>query len=1836
MRKISYLFILYLLWMPMIVFGDGTESFSLFNPGTTAYSTGSYTGDDGLVWFYTECRKGQETTTNNNEAIQLAKDVDATVYSQSIPNGCASISFQYEQELTTNVNAQVFINEQLIGTITTTDETDITKIFSVDNLNIAGSFVIKIKQTNGSSGQLTIDDIQWTSYVVSLFDNDSEVAAGGFNEPDFVLSTTDSEAKRVGVFDFIIKDKASGDERATIINELTITPATGNTITNWQNFIAGATLETGDHTIAAEIRPASIHCEFSQPLVIPDGESRICLLKIWLQTYLFDVSENNMLGFRVNSENILFDVNGSGFGNFTVETNAIGIRVEATRLIFSEKPSYVGVNQPFDVTVSATDDNGNIAPDAAAELQLGVSGGDGELTFLTNAMQTMENGRATWRIKYNSIENIVLECSENNIQFASIASEPIVIIGDTDSEIRLSVQQTSKTTIASMADSYGEAVEILRFTMHDLASYDNKPTIPVQLHIKKANQDNSADWSNTIGGVKLFVNNDSAIATQSEITDDGITIKIKNEDLIIANGGEVNVSLWIYLNEKKIEDHAQLQFFIDSTNHFCMADSSGSLFTNSFPEKILSDTFKIEVEATHLKFNLLPKEPVGVNIPFPLEVQATDQNGNRDLDANQYIEIQTEIGSGQLQSTGDLLVKLQNGSYFWQNLKYNKPEHFTILATSNNLRSAVSDIIPAFDGNSVIIHPEKQVDAVKIDSKNTSKKTASRVFHFAVEDKVISDEIPTVVQEVNIKNTNPQNSADWTKVIQHIILINLETNDTIPIASFEIETNEIAATIAPNGLEIPDGEIVEIEMLLYLKPNAIIDRSTMQFLIKGEAHDFETEATSSRFAPEFDYDIVSAIHTIDVVANRVQFTACPALVQQGQMFTIDVSAADNNGNIDLDSKASIALGVTGKQDDFMAQESLSAELQDGTWQWSTLQFLDTGFYRLQLTDKENEFATTTSPPVYVAQKVDTLFFDDFENNQLLQWQQTDDWKTSGYEALSGKFSLKHNMMDVAGSSLIYADIDSISMGSSLLVWNLTIKNGDWMPSGENRFYFFIAVDKPLTNTGIGELNGYAVGVNQKEDNNRLCLTKYKNGKPVNDIIVTDFFWSENNSIKIKIIRYNNGKWQLMVSQNQQTTTTYWTGTCVDNELDKLKYTGLCFSFTSSRAGKLWCDNISLIRANMPPALHSFQVLSNNTIKIQFTETIDTLFAKEQSVFRLDKSGVEIPINQILMDKQQADIIYVKTDNLTGGNYTIEIQNIKDTENAITDNIRFAFDYFQGTSSGNLLVTEIMADPIPKVGLPEIEYIEIFNPATENIFLSGWKICKGSTCRHLPDTTENGDAAIIKPGEYLALCNMNSYFELSEYGNALGVPGFPAITNSEDIILLLDPLGRTISAVEYSQNLHTNSYKADGGWSLEQIDPANRCGGSTNWTSSVAEAGGTPGEQNSVYTSNQDTLAPQLLYISVLSDSIIQLTFNETLDTLTMQDLNSYSVDNEELKILSAKNIQPLNREVQMLFNTSVQTGSIYHLTIHNNIADCAGNTIQETTGIPFALPEKALSNEIVINELLVDPYSGCSEFVELYNNSNKVIDFKELLLATRDLITGELENIKPVSEKSRLFFPDSYMVLTDDSAGILKHYTVKNPSDFVQMETFPALNNAKANVVLMTKSQNIIDEVLYEEEMHFGILNDIQGVTLERIHPDRPSDEKSNWHSAAESIGFGTPTYRNSQFRKTTDEGDGVITVEPELFSPDSDGYNDVLNIHYHVAQPGFVANIVIYDSKGRKIKQLINNELLAAKGIFSWDGTNISGDKCKIGIYLIYIELFDLDGNIKKYKKTCVLANRL
>ncbi|MFO7790483.1 MAG: lamin tail domain-containing protein, partial [Bacteroidales bacterium] len=281
--------------------------------------------------------------------------------------------------------------------------------------------------------------------------------------------------------------------------------------------------------------------------------------------------------------------------------------------------------------------------------------------------------------------------------------------------------------------------------------------------------------------------------------------------------------------------------------------------------------------------------------------------------------------------------------------------------------------------------------------------------------------------------------------------------------------------------------------------------------------------------------------------------------------------------------------------------------------------------------------------------------------------------------------------------------------------------------------------------------------------------------------------------------------------------------------------------------------------------------------------------------------------------------------------------------------------------------------------------------------------------------------------------------------------------------------------------------------------------------------------------------------------------------------------------------------------------------------------------------DSVVEGDVVINEILFNPPDGAEDYVELYNRSGKFIDLYDLRMATRD-DSLRVDGLEMITDVGFLLFPGDYVVLSENIAAVENNYYCKYPDQLLQVEDLPTYKNSEGDVVLCIPNKEVIDEVVYNEDMHFKLLRSVKGVSLERIDYNEPASDENNWHSAAESVGFGTPTYQNSQY-KSSETAESMFELSPETISPDNDGYEDVLTISYKMDKPGYVLSISIYNSKGQPVRNLIDNEMLGSEGQFTWDGLNDDGMHPGSGIYIVLLDYFDLDGNRHQEKKTTVIA---
>lgn len=545
---------------------------------------------------------------------------------------------------------------------------------------------------------------------------------------------------------------------------------------------------------------------------------------------------------------------------------------------------------------------------------------------------------------------------------------------------------------------------------------------------------------------------------------------------------------------------------------------------------------------------------------------------------------------------------------------------------------------------------------------------------------------------------------------------------------------------------------------------------------------------------------------------------------------------------------------------------------------------------------------------------------------------------------------------------------------------------------------------------------------------------------------------------------------------------------------------------------------------------------------------------------------------------------------------------------------------------DIVIDELMADPTPQIALPNNEWIELRNTSALPFNLLNWRI-GDATGQSGPMPSYN-----LLPDSFVIVCTASAVASMNVYGPTISVTSFPSLDNAGDVLFLRSPQGRIIHAVSYTDAWYQNELKKDGGWTLEMIDTKNPCSGFTNWKASTDSKGGTPAKKNAVDANNKDLTAPQLLRASAIDNLNISLVFDEPLDSLKAASAANYSISDGIGVPQFGIAVSPTFDKVTLRLNTPLLPNKVYTVTA-TNVADCANNNISTKNTAKVGLASNADSFDIVINEILFNPKSNGTDYVEIYNRSNKIIDLKQTYIANRNS-SNVISNIKQLSADNYLLFPQDFMVITEDPFIVKRDFITKNPDAIVTVTSMPSFNDDKSNCIILNGQGNIVDELKYDEKWHFKLIDNREGVALERIDYNAPTQQQDNWHSAATSVGYGTPTYKNSQY-KINDGVQGEITLTPEIVSPDNDGLDDFATISYSFPSPGYVANITIFDAAGRVVRYLQRNALCGIKGIYRWDGLGEKNQKLPVGIYIFYTEVFNLDGKKKQFKNTIVLARR-
>jgi hypothetical protein len=425
-------------------------------------------------------------------------------------------------------------------------------------------------------------------------------------------------------------------------------------------------------------------------------------------------------------------------------------------------------------------------------------------------------------------------------------------------------------------------------------------------------------------------------------------------------------------------------------------------------------------------------------------------------------------------------------------------------------------------------------------------------------------------------------------------------------------------------------------------------------------------------------------------------------------------------------------------------------------------------------------------------------------------------------------------------------------------------------------------------------------------------------------------------------------------------------------------------------------------------------------------------------------------------------------------------------------------------------------------------------------------------------------------------------------------------------------------------------KVDGGWSLEIIDTDYPFFGYGNWQASKSGEGGTPGKINSVSGVNPDNIFSGIENVFPDNSSKIRIKFSETIIGLKKK-IESIKIRGSKIDTLI--NSDPLLRDYTAFLSQHLQNGIIYTMTVGDEVTDFAGNKMGKNE-FRFGLPEPVNTGDILFNELLFNPFPEEPDFIEFYNCSDRIINASDLLLVSVNDELKDTSSVVLVSSVNHCILPRNYNVITSDKKALKERFSASDPDNIFEISSLPSMPDDRGHLILYDRYLKKIDEVFYDEKMHYSLLSGYEGISLEKVRTNSISADKTQWHSASESSGWGTPGAPNSVLIEPLESND-EISLSSTKITPDNDGNEDFLVIDFKLAGIGNVISIEVFDETGRFTKKLTDNLLAGPEASIVWNGTAEDEKLVSTGIYIFLITIFDDAGKTHKWKKVCTVIRR-
>lgn len=712
--------------------------------------------------------------------------------------------------------------------------------------------------------------------------------------------------------------------------------------------------------------------------------------------------------------------------------------------------------------------------------------------------------------------------------------------------------------------------------------------------------------------------------------------------------------------------------------------------------------------------------------------------------------------------------------------------------------------------------------------------------------------------------------------------------------------------------------------------------------------------------------------------------------------------------------------------------------------------------------------------------------------------------------------------------------------------------------------------------------------------------------------------SHSFELKLRIRHHTEGSWEIAAFDEEQ--LLWGQPTLISSPFPLIgEQSGYYCQYTISNATRFYMDDFycgPFQIDDIPPEVKEWSMESPTCFKLAFTEVMEETSVQASNI-RLNPGAYVPQLIEWQDDSFRSALIHFQENELTE-DYQLCLNGLQDLAlNTMRDTCLLG-SYHQ-VESMDIAFSEIMADPSPVVGLPDVEYVELYNRSGDGLELKGCTYTWKNHSYSLPPY-------YLAPEECVILCrrgnDSTALSPLTPY--IIGVPSF-SLLNDGDKLCLYNAAGDEITAITYSPDMHTDRKKVSGGYSLELQYTDQACVYRGNWMTSANEMGGSPG----IYLPSSVNFQPIFSEWSIQDSLHLKFHLNYGLENWAGWSKDGFSIEG------IANQIAELTYDKEGFYllklKERLEKGQQFSLKVDLSLLDCLQEEWEITEEYNWQIPFPIYKGDIVFSEVLFEGSKSIGEYIELQVLGNKCYDASDIQLSVSKTPDEEGKKYR-ISNERVLLAEDQFVCMAADTLAIQNHFLC--PSEELTLLKLPMhLNNEEGHLLLSTLQGDTIDHMAYSRDMHHPILESTAGVSLEKVNLYAPSSDAKQWCSAASTVNHHSPGCPNSQQSWNAGNAGQTCTLVSEFFSPNNDGFQDYAEICWDTDSPANQLEVHIFSRNGVLLKRLMEREYIGNSGSVLWNGSNDNNELLPPAVYIIIADFTDERGKRRREKLPVVLV---